>query len=242
MLDGNRKPLTEQTVMPEPRNAPHDGAGQRRDRALGAGLGLGGLVAAACRLAQPPGSTGRAGLAPCAASDRAERRPEGGRATGLRSERRLSHVFTLDVPGLPRLLHITYAAITNTHDLPALADIVQNARDLVRALGVQTPRAALLSAVETVSDRLPSTLLAAAICKMHDRGKIAVGLVDGPLAFDNAISAAAAAAKSIASPVAGQAGILVAPNLEGGNMIAKQLIHLGEAEAASVALGAHRQG
>ncbi len=160
------------------------------------------------------------------------------RSAGLRTERRLSHVFTLDVPGHQRLLHITDAAINIAPDLPTLADIVQNALDLVRALGVETPRAALLSAVETVSDRLPSTLLAAAICKMHERGQITGGQIDGPLAFDNAISAAEAAAKGIASPVAGQADILVAPNLESGNMIAKQLIHLGGAEAAGVALGA----
>lgn len=160
------------------------------------------------------------------------------RKGGLRTERRLSHVFTLDVPGHPRLLHITDAAINIAPDLPALADIVQNALDLVRALGVDCPRAALLSAVETVSDRLPSTLLAAAICKMHDRGQITGGLVDGPLAFDNAISAAAARDKGITSAVAGQADILIAPNLESGNMIAKQLIHLAGAEAAGVALGA----
>jgi len=160
------------------------------------------------------------------------------RSAGLRTERRLSHVFTLDVPGHPRLLHITDAAINIAPDLTELADIVQNALDLVRALGVDCPRAALLSAVETVSDRLPSTLLAAAICKMHDRGQITGGLVDGPLAFDNAISAAAARDKGITSPVAGLADILVAPNLESGNMIAKQLIHLAGAEAAGIALGA----
>ena len=160
------------------------------------------------------------------------------RSSGLRTERRLSHVFTLDVPGHPRLLHITDAAINIAPDLAALADIVQNALDLVRALGVKSPRAALLSAVETVSDRLASTLLAAAICKMHDRGQISGGMVDGPLAFDNAISEAAARGKGIRSPVAGQADILVAPNLESGNMIAKQLIHLGGAEAAGLALGA----
>jgi phosphate acetyltransferase/phosphate butyryltransferase len=136
------------------------------------------------------------------------------------------------------MLFITDAAINIAPDLPALADIVQNALDLAIALGIEVPRAALLSAVETVTAKLPSTLLAASICKMHDRGQITGGLVDGPLAFDNAISPEAVAAKGIVSDVAGRADILVAPNLESGNMIAKQLIHLADAEAAGVALGA----
>jgi phosphate acetyltransferase/phosphate butyryltransferase len=156
----------------------------------------------------------------------------------LRTERRLSHVFALDVPDHDRMLFITDAAINIAPDLPALADIVQNALDLAIALGIEVPRAALLSAVETVTAKLPSTLLAASICKMHDRGQITGGLVDGPLAFDNAISPEAVAAKGIVSDVAGRADILVAPNLESGNMIAKQLIHLADAEAAGVALGA----
>jgi len=160
------------------------------------------------------------------------------RAHGLRTERRLSHVFALDVPDHERMLFITDAAINIAPDLPALADIVQNALDLAIALGIEVPRAALLSAVETVTAKLPSTLLAASICKMHDRGQITGGLVDGPLAFDNAISPEAVAAKGIVSEVAGRADILVAPNLESGNMIAKQLIHLADAEAAGVALGA----
>jgi phosphate acetyltransferase/phosphate butyryltransferase len=160
------------------------------------------------------------------------------RAAGLRTERRLSHVFALDVPDHERLLFITDAAINIAPDLPTLADIVQNALDLAIALGVETPRAAILSAVETVTSKLPSTLLAASICKMHDRGQITGGLVDGPLAFDNAISPEAVAAKGIKSDVAGLADILVAPNLESGNMISKQLIHLAGAEAAGVALGA----
>jgi len=160
------------------------------------------------------------------------------RAAGLRTERRLSHVFALDVPDHERLLFITDAAINIAPDLPTLADIVQNAIDLAIALGVETPRAAILSAVETVTSKLPSTLLAASICKMHDRGQITGGLVDGPLAFDNAISPEAVKAKGIKSDVAGLADILVAPNLESGNMIAKQLIHLADAEAAGVALGA----
>ncbi len=160
------------------------------------------------------------------------------RTLGLRTERRLSHVFALDVPDHERLLFITDAAINIAPDLPTLADIVQNAIDLAIALGIETPRAALLSAVETVTAKLPSTLLAASICKMHDRGQIIGGLVDGPLAFDNAISSEAVAAKGIVSDVAGRADILVTPNLESGNMIAKQLIHLAGAEAAGVALGA----
>jgi phosphate acetyltransferase/phosphate butyryltransferase len=157
---------------------------------------------------------------------------------GLRTERRLSHVYVLDLPGETRLLYITDGAINIAPDLSALRDIVQNAIDLCRSLGVDLPRVALLSAVETVTGSLPSTLLAAAICKMHDRGQINGGLVDGPLAYDNAVSVAAALAKGITSDVAGRADVLVAPNLESGNMIAKQLIHMGGAEAAGVALGA----
>lgn len=160
------------------------------------------------------------------------------RALGLRTERRLSHVFALDVPEQDRLLFITDAAINIAPDLSTLADIVQNALDLALALGIGTPRAALLSAVETVTGKLPSTLLAAGICKMHDRGQITGGLVDGPLAFDNAISPAAVAAKGIVSEVAGRADILVAPDLESANMIAKQLVYLAQADTAGVALGA----
>ena len=160
------------------------------------------------------------------------------RESGLRTERRLSHVFALDVPGQNRTLFITDAAINISPDLEALKDIVQNAIDLAIALGVETPRVALLSAVETVTGKLPSTLLAAAICKMHDRGQIVGGKVDGPLAFDNAISPEAVKAKGIVSDVAGYADILVAPNLESGNMIAKQLIHLAGASSAGIALGA----
>jgi len=160
------------------------------------------------------------------------------RDLGLRTERRLSHVYVLEVPDQPGLLFITDGAINISPDLAALRDIVQNAIELCQALGLDLPRVALLSAVETVTGSLPSTLLAAAICKMHDRGQITGGLVDGPLAYDNAISAAAAAAKGIVSDVAGRADVLVAPNLESGNMMAKQLIHLGGAEAAGIALGA----
>jgi len=160
------------------------------------------------------------------------------KAKGLRTERRLTHVFALDVPGQNRTLFVTDAAINISPDLEALKDIVQNAIDLAIAIGVETPLVALLSAVETVTGKLPSTLLAAAICKMHDRGQIVGGKVDGPLAFDNAISPAAVAAKGIVSDVAGYADILVTPNLESGNMIAKQLIHLAGASSAGIALGA----
>lgn len=160
------------------------------------------------------------------------------KANGLRTARRLSHVFALDVPSHDRMLFITDAAINIAPDLECLADIVRNAVDLVRSMGVEEPRVALLSAVETVTGRLPSTLLAAAICKMRDRGQIEAGLIDGPLAFDNAISPTAAAAKGIVSAVAGRPDVLVAPNLESGNMIAKQLIYLAGADAAGIALGA----
>jgi phosphate acetyltransferase len=135
-------------------------------------------------------------------------------------------------------LFVTDAAINISPDLEALRDIVQNAIDFAISLGVEVPLVALLSAVETVTGKLPSTLLAAAICKMHDRGQIVGGKVDGPLAFDNAISPAAVAAKGIVSDVAGYADILVTPNLESGNMIAKQLIHLAGASSAGIALGA----
>ncbi|WP_422370664.1 bifunctional enoyl-CoA hydratase/phosphate acetyltransferase [Hoeflea sp.] len=160
------------------------------------------------------------------------------KAKGLRTERRLSHVFALDVPGQDRTLFVTDAAINISPDLDALADIVRNAIDMTIAIGVEVPKVALLSAVETVTGKLPSTLLAAAICKMHDRGQITGGKIDGPLAFDNAISPAAVAAKGIVSEVAGHADILVTPNLESGNMIAKQLIHLAGASSAGIALGA----
>ncbi|WP_420409925.1 bifunctional enoyl-CoA hydratase/phosphate acetyltransferase [Hoeflea sp.] len=160
------------------------------------------------------------------------------KSRGLRTERRLSHVFALDVPGQDRTLFVTDAAINISPDLDALADIVRNAIDMTIAIGVDVPKVALLSAVETVTGKLPSTLLAAAICKMHDRGQIIGGKIDGPLAFDNAISPAAVAAKGIISDVAGHADILVTPNLESGNMIAKQLIHLAGASSAGIALGA----
>ncbi|WP_457104629.1 bifunctional enoyl-CoA hydratase/phosphate acetyltransferase [Methylobacterium sp. P5_C11] len=160
------------------------------------------------------------------------------RATGLRTERRMSHVYALDVPTYPKPLFLTDAAVNIAPSLEQKRDIVQNAVDLVRALGIAQPKVAILSAVETVSTKLGSTLDAAALCKMAERGQIAGGLVDGPLAFDTAISRAAADAKALVSPVAGDADILVVPDLVSGNMLAKQLIHLAGADAAGLLLGA----
>ncbi|MFX0543058.1 bifunctional enoyl-CoA hydratase/phosphate acetyltransferase [Roseovarius sp. S4756] len=158
--------------------------------------------------------------------------------TGLRTERRMSHVFALDVPSYPRPLLISDAAINIFPDLETKADIVQNAIELAHALGIDLPRVALLSAVESVTPSIPSTIDAAGLCKMAERGQITGGLLDGPLAFDNAVSEAAAAAKGIVSQVAGRADILIAPDLEAGNMIAKQLIYLAGADAAGIVLGA----
>ena len=158
--------------------------------------------------------------------------------SGLRTERRISHVFVLDVPSYPKPLFITDAAINISPDLDIKRDIVQNAIDLAHALGIDAPRVALLSAVETVYPKILSTVEAAALCKMAERGQILGGILDGPLAFDNAVSSQAAAAKHLTSPVAGHADILVVPDLEAGNMLAKQLIYLAGAEAAGIALGA----
>lgn len=160
------------------------------------------------------------------------------KAHGLRSERRMSHVYVMDVPTYPKPLLITDAAINIAPDLQTKADIVQNAIDLARAIGIDRPKVALLSAVETITPRLKSTVEAGALCKMADRGQITGGILDGPLAFDNAISMRAAETKGIASSVAGQADILVAPDLEAANMIAKQLMYLAGAEAAGLVLGA----
>ena len=157
---------------------------------------------------------------------------------GIRTDRRMSHVFTLDAPHYPKPLFITDAAINIYPDLDAKRDILQNAIDFVRAITGETPKVALLSAVETVTPKIASTVESAALCKMADRGQITGGILDGPLAFDNAVSKAAAATKGIASPVAGEADILLAPDLEAGNMIAKQLIYLAGAEAAGIVLGA----
>ena len=160
------------------------------------------------------------------------------RETGLRTGRRLSHVFLMDVPTYHKGLVITDAAINIAPDLETKADIVQNAIDLAIVLGITQPKVAILSAVETVTTRIPSTIDAAALCKMADRGQIRGGLLDGPLAFDNAISKEAARTKGIASPVAGDADILLAPDLEAGNMLAKQLSFLANADSAGLVLGA----
>ena len=157
---------------------------------------------------------------------------------GLRGARRISHVFALDVPSYHKALFITDAAINIAPDLMTKADIIQNAVDMLHALGNAAPKVAILSAVETVNPKIPGTLDAAALCKMADRGQITGAVLDGPLAFDNAISRAAAAIKKITSPVAGDADILVAPNLEAGNMIAKQLSYLAGADSAGIVLGA----
>jgi phosphotransacetylase/acyl dehydratase len=157
---------------------------------------------------------------------------------GLRTARRLSHVFLMDVPSYPRPLLITDAAINISPTLEEKRDIVQNAIDLAHVMGIETPRVAILAAVETVNPAMPSTLDAAALCKMADRGQITGGLVEGPLAFDNAVSADAAREKGITSLVAGHADILVVPDLEAGNMLAKQLSFLAGADAAGVVVGA----
>ena len=142
------------------------------------------------------------------------------------------------MPTYPRPLFLTDAALNIYPDLEAKRDIVQNAIDLAHVLGLEMPKVAVLSAVETVSPKLPSTLEAAALCKMADRGQITGGLVDGPLAFDNAVSVASAQVKGIVSPVAGQADILVVPDLESGNMLIKQLEYLAESQGAGIVLGA----
>jgi phosphate acetyltransferase len=159
-------------------------------------------------------------------------------ATGLRTARRISHVFIMDVPTYSETLFITDAAINIAPDLDAKHDILQNAIDLYTQVGLGTPRVALLSAVETVSSKIPSTVDAAALCKMADRGQITGGLLDGPLAFDNAIDPEAARIKGIKSEVAGRAQILLVPDLEAGNMLAKNLIYLARADAAGIVLGA----
>ena len=156
----------------------------------------------------------------------------------LRTERRVSHVFVMDVPTYPRPLLITDAAINIYPDLETKQDIVQNAIELAHALGIERPKVAILSAVETVTPKIKSTLDAAVLCKMADRGQITGGILDGPLAFDNAVSADAAKAKHIVSPVAGQADILLVPDLEAGNMLAKQLEYLADASGAGIVLGA----
>jgi phosphate acetyltransferase len=158
-------------------------------------------------------------------------------ATGLRTARRISHVFVMDVPSYPRMLLITDAAINIYPKLEEKVDIVQNAIELAHILGIKQPKVAILSAVETVTSKIESTLEAAALCKMADRGQITGGILDGPLAFDNAISLQAAQTKKITSPVAGQADILLVPDLEAGNMLAKQLCYLAGAEGAGIVMG-----
>jgi phosphate acetyltransferase len=158
--------------------------------------------------------------------------------TGLRTERRLSHVFVFDVPHYSKPLMITDAAINIYPTLEDKRDIIQNAIDLAQALSIQVPKVAILSAVETINPKLASTIEAAALCKMADRGQITGGLLEGPLAFDNAISREAAKTKKIDSAVAGDADILVAPDLEAGNMIAKQLVYLAGADCAGIVIGA----
>ncbi len=158
--------------------------------------------------------------------------------SGLRTARRISHVFVMDVPGHADTLFITDAAINIVPDLDAKRDIVQNAIDLWATIGLGVPRVAILSAVETVTTKIPSTIEAAALCKMADRGQITGGLLEGPLAFDNAIDPEAARIKGINSPVAGHAQILVVPDMEAGNMLAKNLTFLAHADAAGIVLGA----
>jgi phosphotransacetylase len=161
-----------------------------------------------------------------------------GRDGGLRTERRISHCFLLDVPLYHKLLVVTDAAINIAPDLETKADIARNAIDLCRALGLEAPKLAVLAAVETVTPKQPGTVDAAALCKMAERGQIEGGLLDGPLAFDNAISADAARTKGLGGPVAGDPDILLVPDLEAGNMLAKQLQYLAGAESAGVVVGA----
>jgi phosphate acetyltransferase/phosphate butyryltransferase len=159
-------------------------------------------------------------------------------ATGLRTKRRISHCFLMQSPLYPRPFIVTDAAINIAPTLDTKADIVRNAIELAHVIGVQRPRVAILAAVETVNPAMPATLDAAALCKMADRGQIEGALLDGPLAFDNAVSEEAARIKSIRSEVAGRADILVAPDLESGNMLAKQLEYLGGASSAGIVMGA----
>jgi len=158
--------------------------------------------------------------------------------TGLRTNRRISHVFVMDTPAYPRTVLITDAAINIVPELIDKVDIIQNAIDLAHALGIPEPKVALLSAIETVNPKIKSTLDAAALCKMADRGQITGGILDGPLAFDTAVSAKASEIKGLVSPVTGQADILVVPDLESGNMLAKQLEYLGGAQMAGIVLDA----
>ncbi len=160
------------------------------------------------------------------------------RDTGLRTERRISHCFILDVPSYPKPLIVTDAAINVFPTLVDKIDITKNAIDLAHALGIARPKVAIMSAMETVNPKVPSTLEAAALCKMADRGQITGADLDGPLALDNAIDPEAARVKGIVSPVAGQADILVVPDLEAGNMLAKSLTFMADADSSGIVMGA----
>jgi phosphate acetyltransferase len=160
------------------------------------------------------------------------------RETGLRTKRRVSHCFIMDVPALKQALIISDAAVNIVPTLQDKVDIVQNAIDLAHVLGLKMPKVAILSAMETVNPAVPSTIEAAALCKMADRGQITGGILDGPLALDNAIDLDAAKIKKIDSPVAGQADILIVPDLEAGNMLAKSLTYMAAADGAGIVLGA----
>jgi phosphate acetyltransferase len=160
------------------------------------------------------------------------------RETGLRTARRLSHVFIMDIPTYHKVLIVTDAAINIAPTLEEKLDICQNAIDLARTLGVERPKVAILAAVETVTSKMPATIDAACLCKMAERGQITGGVLDGPLAFDNAISVEAASIKGIVSEVAGDPDILLVPNLEAGNILAKQLTFLANADSAGLVLGA----
>jgi phosphate acetyltransferase len=160
------------------------------------------------------------------------------RETGLRTSRRISHCFIMDVPAIDRVVIISDAAVNIFPTLEDKVHIVQNAIDLAHALGLEQPKVAILSAMETVNPQVPSTIEAAALCKMAERGQITGGLLDGPLALDNAIDLGAARIKKIESPVAGRADILIVPDLEAGNMLAKSLSFMADADAAGIVLGA----
>jgi len=160
------------------------------------------------------------------------------RDTGLRTSRRVSHCFVMDVPAIDRVVIITDAAVNIFPTLEDKVHIVQNAIDLAHALGMPQPKVAILSAMETINPKVPSTIEAAALCKMAERGQITGGVLDGPLALDNAIDLGAAKIKKISSPVAGQADILAVPDLEAGNMLAKSLSFMADADAAGIVLGA----
>jgi len=160
------------------------------------------------------------------------------RAKGLRTERRISHVHVMDVPTYPKPLFITDSMINIAPGLSEKRDICQNVIDLARWLGIPAPKVALLAALETINPKMPATIEAATLCKMAERGQLTGGILDGPLTFDHAVSFKAAEVTGIRSPVAGQADVLLVPDLESGNMIAKQLASLADALSAGIVLGA----